>query len=151
VKEHHVYATVCRYGGIDKVRSEEVARKVGESLVPCLSELPGFGFGGYCLIDAGESVVTSIGLFENSNEAHESRRVAARWLREQKLESALPNTPKVTDGTGDRARVAWPGRHERRPGARCRAQRTSPQETSTSQRPIGRTVQGVFHESAAAG
>jgi hypothetical protein len=89
-----MYATVRRYEGIDKVRSEEVTRKVGESLVPSLSKLPGFG--GYYLIDAGEGVFTSIGLFEN--EAHESTRIAARWVREQKLESALPNTPKITAG-----------------------------------------------------
>jgi hypothetical protein len=91
-----MYATVRRHEGIDKVRSEEVTRKVGESLLPSLSELPGFG--GYYLIDAGDGVFTSIGLFENSNEAHESTRIAARWVREQKLEAALPNTPKITAG-----------------------------------------------------
>jgi hypothetical protein len=89
-----VYATVRRYDGIDKVRSQEVTRKADESLVPSLSKLPGFS--GYYLIDAGEGVFTS--LFENSNGAHESTRVAARWVREQNLESALPNTPKITAG-----------------------------------------------------
>lgn len=91
-----MYATVRRYEGIDKVRSEEVTRKVGESLLPTLSKLPGFG--GYYLIDAGEGVFTSIVLFENSREAHESTRIAATWVREQKLESALPNPPKITAG-----------------------------------------------------
>jgi hypothetical protein len=91
-----MYATVRRYEGIDKLRSDEVTRKVGESLAPSLSELPGFG--GYYLIDAGEGVFTSISLFENAKEAHESTRIAARWVREQQLESALPNTPKVTAG-----------------------------------------------------
>jgi hypothetical protein len=46
-----MYATVRRYEGIDKVRSEEVTRKVGDSLLPRFRELPGFG--GYYLIDAG--------------------------------------------------------------------------------------------------
>jgi hypothetical protein len=91
-----MYATVRRYEGIDKVHSEEVTRKVGESLLPSLSKLPGFG--GYYLVDAGEGVLTSVGLYENSKEAHESTRIAARWVREQELESALPNTPKVTAG-----------------------------------------------------
>ena len=84
------------YEGIDKVRSEEITRKAGDSLLPALSKLPGFS--GYYLIDAGEGVFTSIGVFENSKEAHESTRIAARWVREQKLESALPNTPKITAG-----------------------------------------------------
>jgi hypothetical protein len=49
-----MYATVRRYEGIDKVRSEKIA-----------------------------------------SQAHESTRIAARA---QKLESALPNTPKITAG-----------------------------------------------------
>jgi hypothetical protein len=91
-----MYATVRRYEGIDKVRSEEITRKVGDGLLPSLRELPGFG--GYYLIDAGGGVLTSVGLFETSAQAHESTRLAARWVREQKLEDALPNTPKITAG-----------------------------------------------------
>jgi hypothetical protein len=91
-----MYATVRRYEGIDKVRSDEITRKVGDSLLPSLRALPGFR--GYYLIDAGESVLTSVGIFETSGQAHESTRVAARWVREQKLEDALPNTPKITAG-----------------------------------------------------
>jgi hypothetical protein len=91
-----MYATVRRYEGIDKVRSEEITRKVDQSLLPSLSELPGFG--GYYLIDAGKGVFASVSLFENAKEAHESTRIAARWVREQKLEAALPNTPKITAG-----------------------------------------------------
>lgn len=91
-----MYATVRRYEGIDKVRSEEITRKVRDSLVPRLSTLPGFG--GYYLIDAGEGVLTSVSVFETSSQAHESTRTAATWVREQKLEAALPNTPKITAG-----------------------------------------------------
>jgi len=91
-----MYATVRRYEGIDKVRSEEITRKVDQSLLPSLSELPGFG--GYYLIDAGKGVFASVSLFENAKEAHESTRIAARWVREEELEAALPNTPKITAG-----------------------------------------------------
>jgi hypothetical protein len=91
-----MYATVRRYEGIDTVRSEEITTKVGGSLLPAVSKLPGFA--GYYLIDAGEGVLTSIGLFEDASQAHESTRMAARWVRDQKLESALPNTPKITAG-----------------------------------------------------
>ena len=91
-----MYAAVRRYEGIDKVRSEEITRKVGDSLLPSLSRLPGFV--DYYLIDAGEGVLTSIGLFENSSDAHESASIAASWVREQKLESALPNAPKISVG-----------------------------------------------------
>jgi hypothetical protein len=91
-----MYATVRRYEGIDKVRSEEITRKVDENLLPSLSQLPGFS--GYYLIDAGEGVFASVSLFADAKQAHESTRIAARWVREQKLEEALPNTPKITAG-----------------------------------------------------
>jgi len=42
--------------------------------------------------------MTSIGLFETSAQAEESTRVAEGWVREEKLESALPNAPKITSG-----------------------------------------------------
>jgi hypothetical protein len=47
-----MYATVRRYEGIDKERADEITMKVGDSLLPALSKLPGFA--GYYLIDAGE-------------------------------------------------------------------------------------------------
>jgi hypothetical protein len=37
-----MYTTVRHSEGIDKVRSEKVTRKVGESLLPALRKLPGF-------------------------------------------------------------------------------------------------------------
>jgi hypothetical protein len=42
--------------------------------------------------------MSSIGLFDTAAQADESTRVAANWLREEKLETALPNPPKITDG-----------------------------------------------------
>ena len=91
-----MYATVRRYEGIDKARTDEVTKKVEASLMPRLSKLPGFG--GYFVIDAGEGVMTSINLFDTSAQAHESTRVAATWIREESLETVLPNTPKITAG-----------------------------------------------------
>ena len=91
-----MYATIRRYEGIDKVRSEEITRKAKDSLLPSISKLPGFA--GYFLVDAGEGVLTSVGLFETSDQAHESTRVAATWVRENDLAAALPNTPKITAG-----------------------------------------------------
>jgi hypothetical protein len=91
-----MYATVRRYEGIDKDRLDEVTKKFGESLAPRMSKLPGFD--GYFLIEAGEGVMTSINLFETSDQAHESTRVAATWIREENLETAVPNAPKITAG-----------------------------------------------------
>jgi hypothetical protein len=56
------------------------------------------GFGGYYLIESENGVFTSFGLFDNSTQSEESTRVAANWVREQKLETIVPNAPKITSG-----------------------------------------------------
>jgi hypothetical protein len=91
-----MHATVRRYEGIDQARADELTEKVGVSLMPRLSKLPGFG--GYYLIKSPDDVFSSIGVFETPTQAEESNRVAASWLREQNLETALPHPPQVTCG-----------------------------------------------------
>jgi hypothetical protein len=91
-----MFATIRRYESIDKARTEELVKKADETLVPSLSELPGFN--GYFLIETGEGVISSVGFYDTSAHADESTRVASSWVREQKLESALPNPPKITSG-----------------------------------------------------
>jgi hypothetical protein len=91
-----MHATVGRYEGVDQSRTDELTKKVDETLLPRLSKLPGFE--SYHLIEAGNGVMSSIGLFDTSAQADESTRVAATWVREEKLETALPNPPKITDG-----------------------------------------------------
>jgi hypothetical protein len=91
-----MYATVRRYEGVDQSRTEELTKKVGETLAPSLSKLPGFE--SYYLIEAGNGVMSSIGFFDTSAHADESTRVAASWVRDEKLETALPNPPKITGG-----------------------------------------------------
>jgi hypothetical protein len=91
-----MHAIVRRYEGIDTKRTDELTRKVGESLAPRLSKLPGFS--GYFLIEAGDGVMSSVNFFDTSAQADESSRVVANWLREEKLESLVPNPPKITGG-----------------------------------------------------
>lgn len=91
-----MFATIRRYESIDQARSSELAKKVNETLVPRLSKLPGFS--GYHLVETGDGVMSSIGFFDTSAQADESTRVASNWVREEKLETALPNPPKITAG-----------------------------------------------------
>jgi hypothetical protein len=91
-----MHATVRRYEGSDQSKKDELTRKVGESLMPRLSKLPGFN--GYYLIESGNGVFTSVGLFDSSAQGDESTRVAANWVRDENLETILPNPPKVTAG-----------------------------------------------------
>ena len=90
-----MHATIRRYEGIDPNRTEELTRKVDKTLLPRLSEMPGFK--GYYLIEHN-GVMSSIGFFDTPAQADESTRVAATWVREEKLDAVLPNPPKVTGG-----------------------------------------------------
>jgi hypothetical protein len=91
-----MFATVRRYEGIDSSNIDELTKRVGESLAPKLSKLPGFS--SYLLIDTGNGVMSSIGVFETATQANDSTRVASEWVRDEKLERILQNPPKVTDG-----------------------------------------------------
>jgi hypothetical protein len=91
-----MHVTIRRYESIDQSRKGEVLKKVDENLLPALKDLPGFN--GYSLIDAGNGVLTSVGFFDTAAQADESTRIAGSWLREQKLETALPAPPKITNG-----------------------------------------------------
>jgi hypothetical protein len=91
-----MHATIRRYEGIDQSRTDDLVKNVGENLVPRLSKMPGFS--GYYLIEAGNGVMSSIGFFETPAQADESSRVAATWVRDEKLERVLPNPPKITGG-----------------------------------------------------
>jgi hypothetical protein len=42
--------------------------------------------------------MSSVNFFDTSAHADESTRVVAEWLREEKLESVVPNPPKITGG-----------------------------------------------------
>ncbi|MGA8486326.1 MAG: hypothetical protein WB684_04570 [Gaiella sp.] len=91
-----MHATIRRYEGVDTARTEELSRKVSETLVPQLEKLDGFR--GYYLVESGNGVVTSVGLFAGLAQSDEATNLAAAWVKEQKLESALPNAPRITSG-----------------------------------------------------
>ena len=91
-----MYATIRRYQACDKLRTTEIVKKAQDSLVPRLSEMPGFG--GYYLIDAGNGVFSSVSIFDTETHAEESTRILSNWVREEKLETALTDPPRVTNG-----------------------------------------------------
>ena len=91
-----MHAIVRRYEGIDTKRTDELKVKVNESLTPRLKKLDGFN--GYFLIEAENGVMSSVNFFDTSAHADESTRVVAEWLREEKLDTIVPNSPKITGG-----------------------------------------------------
>ena len=103
-----MHATIRRYEGVDQNRTLELTNKVNDTLVPKLSKLPGFA--GYYLIEAGNGVFSSLGLFETPEQGKESSKFVATWIRDEKLDTIIPNEPKITSGrvvaTSDRVLVA---------------------------------------------
>jgi hypothetical protein len=91
-----MHATIRRYDGVDQNRTEELTRKVNETFVPRLSKLEGFG--GYYLVEAGDGIMSSIAFFETAEQGEASTRLASSWVRDEKLESIVPNAPKITSG-----------------------------------------------------
>ena len=103
-----MHAIIRRYDGVDQNRTVELTGKVNETLVPKLERLSGFA--GYYLIEAGNGVFSSLSVFETAEQGKESTNVVARWIREEKLETLIPNEPKITSGQviahSDRVMVA---------------------------------------------
>ena len=91
-----MFATIRRYEATDKTRTAELVKKAQDSLLPRLSEMPGFT--GYYLIEAGNGVFSSVGFFDTEAHAEESTRIASDFVRAEKFETALPNAPKITSG-----------------------------------------------------
>jgi hypothetical protein len=91
-----MHATIRRYDGVNENRVAELTRKVNETLVPKLKELPGFG--GYWLVDAGNGIFSSMSLFETTEQGKESTKLVADWVRDEKLNEMIPNEPKITSG-----------------------------------------------------
>ena len=77
-------------------RTDEVVHNLNETLVPQLRELDGFS--GYYLLDAGNGVLSSVSLFQTSEQAEESANLVAKWISDENLNTATPNPPKITSG-----------------------------------------------------
>jgi len=91
-----MHATIRRYEGVDTSRINDVVSRVDETFVPQIRELPGFA--GYFLMEADNGVLSSISLFETSEQAEESNKLVKNWISEENFSKAIPNAPKITSG-----------------------------------------------------
>jgi len=90
-----MYAAIRRYEGVDRNRTDEVRRSINDDFLPMVREVPGYH--GYWVIEADDAIAT-FGLFETQEDAEESTRMAAEFIRDHNLQDALPNRPQVTAG-----------------------------------------------------
>ncbi len=91
-----MHATIRRYEGVDTTRINDVISRVDETFIPQIRELPGFA--GYFLMEADNGVLSSISLFETSEQADESNKLVKNWISDENFSNVIPNAPKITSG-----------------------------------------------------
>jgi hypothetical protein len=97
-------------------RTDTLTRKVNESLVPKLEQMPGFK--GFFLVDAGSGVFSTLGLFETPEQGKESTTIVATWIKEEQLDTGNRQSARGERGSDDSnlaatcgSRSASSGRH----------------------------------------
>ena len=75
---------VIRKYKVQRDMGPELARRVRESFLPVLKQMPGLR--GYHLLDGGPDVLISVTIFKNADEALASSEIAAEWVRNNVLE-----------------------------------------------------------------
>ncbi len=88
-----MYVTVRRYEGVTD--PSEAGRIVGERWLPVIREIPGFV--AYYWVDAGDGLMISTSVFEDSSGEEESNWKAGQFVAEH-LNPYIPNAPEITAG-----------------------------------------------------
>jgi hypothetical protein len=88
-----MYVTVRHYEGVTD--PSEVARLVNEGFLPIIREIEGFV--DYYFVDAGDGVMVSTSIFEDSSGEEESNWRAGEFVG-QHLTPLIPNPPHITAG-----------------------------------------------------
>ena len=104
--------TIIRKFRLTRGSAAEISRRVRESFVPLLQELPGFR--GYYLLEGGPDVLVSVRVFDSADEALASNEIAATWMRENVLEF-VKGMPEVMAGNvlvaAEQVRILFAARH----------------------------------------
>jgi len=87
-----MYVSIRRY---QTTSVEEVARRAQQGFVPIMRQAPGYI--AYYAVDAGESFIASISIFETQAQAEDSNRMAAEWVR-QNIVELMAEPPELTAG-----------------------------------------------------
>jgi hypothetical protein len=74
----------------------EAGRRVDESFVPLISQLPGFV--AYVWVAAGGGVMFSASVFQDQASAEDSDMKAGDWVRQNDMAAVMPNPPQYHGG-----------------------------------------------------
>ncbi|WP_158931173.1 antibiotic biosynthesis monooxygenase family protein [Acidisphaera sp. S103] len=78
-----MFTSIRKYS-VRRGSAEELARRVQESFVPLIRQMPGFQ--SYYLLNGGPDVLITISMFDSVDAAVASNEVSANWVRNNVLE-----------------------------------------------------------------
>ena len=97
VVEPKYFSTEDYWKELGEPTVNEKTREFADNLVNgTIRELSGFA--GYFLMEADNGVLSSISLFETSEQADESNKLVKNWISEENFSKVIPNAPKITSG-----------------------------------------------------
>lgn len=91
-----MYMSIRRYEGVSPENLEKITRVVEDGFLAVISKASGFV--AFYTIDAGDSVIVSVSIFESQAGMEESNVLAADYVQEH-MARLIPNPPQVTAGT----------------------------------------------------
>ena len=89
-----MHISIRRYK-VQPGKAGEVAKRAREGFVPIISKTKGFK--AYYIVHAGHDSVSSISVFDTQEEADESTKQAADWVKTN-LASLIVGAPEITSG-----------------------------------------------------
>lgn len=89
-----MHITIRRYK-VQPGSAREIDKRAQEGFVPIISKIKGFK--AYYLVHAGQDSATSISVFDTQEEADESTKQAADWVKKN-LASLVVGAPEITSG-----------------------------------------------------
>jgi hypothetical protein len=90
-----MYMVIRTYHDVDPAYAQRSLERNRSTLVPLLSQQPGFI--AYYTIEGDDGTVVSIGVYESQEEAERSNQVAADWVKQNSSEF-VRKPPVITQG-----------------------------------------------------
>ena len=90
-----MYMVIRHYHDVDPAYAQRSLERNRDTLVPLLSQQPGFV--AYYTLEGEDGAVVSIGVYESKEEAERSNQIAAEWVKQNSTEF-IRKPPTVTRG-----------------------------------------------------
>jgi hypothetical protein len=90
-----MYMVIRHYDEVDPAYAEQSLERNRATLVPLLSQQPGFV--AYYTLEGEDGTVVSIGVYDSKEEAERSNQIAADWVK-QNTTQFIRKPPRITQG-----------------------------------------------------